>query len=61
VGDPGPVRKVVDDGRHHDCLADDEGGKDVKINLVDSAVDDHVADDAEENQEVYAGIKEIVG
>ena len=61
MGDSGPVRQVVDNGGHHDCLAEDEGGQDVKINLVHSAVDDHVAEDAEENQEVDAGIKKVVG
>lgn len=61
MGDGGPVREVVDGGVHNYCLADDEGWEDVEINLVDSAVDDHVAGDAEEDQEIYTSVKKIVG
>ena len=61
MGDAGPVREVMDSGVHDDCLADDEGGQDVKINPVHLAVDDHVAEDAEENQEVDARIEKLVG
>ena len=61
MGDAGPVRQVMDDGVRHDGLGDDERGQNVKIRPVHFAVDDHVAEDTEKNQNIDTGIEKIVG
>ena len=52
-----PVRGV-EIGLHAEDMEEDEEGKGVEIDLVDAAVDDEVAENAEENQGVYSGWEE---
>ena len=57
VGDPRPVRQVMENGVRHDRLPNDERRQNVKVDSVDTPVDDHVAGDAEKNQQVHTSIK----
>ena len=50
-----PPGRGVEIGLHAEDLEDDEQGKGVEIHLVDPAVDDEIAHDAEKDQCVDAG------
>src|ERR1700680_4966751 len=61
VSDSRPVRQVMENGVRHDRLSNDERGQNVKIDSVDTPIDNHVADHTEKNQQVHTGIKKLVG
>src|SRR5258707_8760808 len=61
VGDPRPVRQAMENGVRHDRLPNDERGQNVKVDSVDTPVDEHVADYTEKNQQVHTTIKQFGG
>jgi len=61
VGDFEPPGGAVDQGVSDEGLGGHEGGEGVEIYGVDAAVDDEVADDAEEDENVHAGVEKCRG